>query len=155
MVKHILIPLDGSPMAEAVLPHVLTLAQSAHTQLHLLRVAQCPVEFIFCDPAIAPPLDDPEAYLIHIAAPLRRAGYWVIVHLAWGRVADAILAYAEAIQADLIAMATHGRSGLSRWLLGSVADEVVRHAPVPVLLVRPAVHTTLARTAAQSCKPHP
>jgi nucleotide-binding universal stress UspA family protein len=141
MVKRILIPLDGSPLAKAVLPHVLTLAQSAHTQLHLMRVAQCPVEFIFCDLAIAPPFDDPEAYLSNLAAPLRRAGYWVIVHLAGGRVADTILTYADAIQADVIAMATHGRSGLARWLLGSVADEVVRHAPVPILLVHPVVRS--------------
>jgi nucleotide-binding universal stress UspA family protein len=52
-------------------------------------------------------------------------------------VADAILNYAEANGVDLIAMSTHGRSGIGRWLLGSVADRVVHGSQVPVLLVRP------------------
>jgi nucleotide-binding universal stress UspA family protein len=146
MVERILVPLDGSPWAEAVLPPVLGLAQASQAHLHLLRVAQCPVEFIFCDPAIAPPVDDPEAYLVNRAAALRRAGFWVVSHLAQGRVVDAILAYADAIQADLVALATHGRSGLSRWLLGSVADELVRQAHVPILVVHPlASHDLSAR----------
>jgi nucleotide-binding universal stress UspA family protein len=140
MLHRILVPLDGTPWAEAVLPHAQALAEPTHAHLHLLRVAQCPVEFIFCDPAIAPLPDDPGAYLRQVAAPLRRAGCGVVVHLAGGRVADAILAYAEALQADLIAMATHGRSGFARSLVGSVADEIVRRAQVPILLVHPMGH---------------
>lgn len=68
---------------------------------------------------------------------LRSAGYAVTVQAHLGNAAEAILATADAGSIDLIAMTTHGRSGISRLIFGSVAEDVLRHATVPVLLLRP------------------
>ena len=59
----------------------------------------------------------------------------VLIREGW--IADIILETADAMQVDMIAMSTHGRSGLQRWVMGSIADRVVRHSPIPVLLIRP------------------
>jgi nucleotide-binding universal stress UspA family protein len=94
-----------------------------------------------------PPLVDPDQvadadqaeaadYLGHLVDRLRGRGFTVERALAEGPPAEAILAEAGRVGADLIAMATHGRGGLGRLVFGSVSDEVVRHAPCPVLLVR-------------------
>jgi nucleotide-binding universal stress UspA family protein len=76
-------------------------------------------------------------YLDRVAAELRAVGVKVTTETCAGPVAETILEYAEGIHADLIAMSTHGRSGLARWFIGSVADKVVRAARLPVLLARP------------------
>jgi hypothetical protein len=78
-----------------------------------------------------------EHYLWHTAQLLEADGLIVRARLVIGAPADAILRVSSEEQADLIVMATHGRSGLSRLALGSVAEEVIRHADLPVLLVRP------------------
>jgi len=77
------------------------------------------------------------AYLELVAAPLRSEGYTVNVEVSTMPAAEAILDYAESQHADLIAIATHGRSGISRWVFGSVTQKVIQAAPVPVLVIRP------------------
>jgi nucleotide-binding universal stress UspA family protein len=77
------------------------------------------------------------AYLDGVAAPLRAESLRVRTVVMDGLPASAILEYARAQAVDLIALATHGRSGVARWLLGGVADKVVRGATLPVLLYRP------------------
>ena len=145
MYTKILVPLDGSELAEAVLPHVKTLAR-ADTEIALLRVALYPMyDYVFSSPSIAATLaeeieSESENYLREVAAKLGGEGFKVSIAVTGGPVADAILDYADAVQADLIAMSTHGRSGVARWLIGSVADRVVRGAPIPVLLIRPMGH---------------
>jgi nucleotide-binding universal stress UspA family protein len=143
MYQKILIPLDGSALAEAVLAHARALAQP-DSELALLRVAMYPTyDYVFSSPAVAATLteeieDESEKYLRDVAARLQAEGFKTSIAVTGGPVADAILEYADAVGADLIAMSTHGRSGVARWLIGSVADRVVRGSPVPVLLVRPA-----------------
>ena len=143
MYKKILVPLDGSPLAEAVLPHAQALADSEGAEIILLRVAVNPAaEFSFSDPALASDLiDTMEAetlsYLQSIRSKLQKAGIRTNFLIREGSVAETILEVSSEVNADLIAMSTHGRSGISRWLMGSIADRVVNHSPVPVLLIRP------------------
>jgi len=78
-----------------------------------------------------------EKYLTHVQAQLLHEGFHVDSHVGLGTPGDAILAYAESLSADLIVMSTHARTGLSRRVLGSTADHVVRAGNTPVLLVHP------------------
>jgi len=143
MYKKILVPLDGSPLAEAVLPHAQALAISDDAEIFLLRVSVNPAaEFSFSDPSLASQLiDDLEAesltHLQSIRARLQRTGLRTSFLIRQGAIAETILRVAEEVKADGIAMSTHGRSGVSRWLLGSIASRVVNLSPVPVLLIRP------------------
>ena len=77
-------------------------------------------------------------YLSRTADKLKQEGLAVETAILVGRAADEILGYASQNQVDLIIMSTHGRSGISRWVMGSVADRVLRHSAVPVLIIAPA-----------------
>ncbi|MDA8188559.1 MAG: universal stress protein [Dehalococcoidales bacterium] len=142
MYKKILVPLDGSTVAEGVLPHAKALAYSEGAEIVLLRVAANPaLEFSFSDPTLAEnAVEDLEnqsqKYVAEVQAQLKNEGYKVSSQIAEGAVAEVILREAEALGADVIAMSTHGRTGPARWLLGSVADRVVRNAKIPVMLIR-------------------
>lgn len=142
MYRRILVPLDGSKVAEGVLPHARALAFAEGAELVLLRVAANPVlEFTFSDPSVAQSvLEDLETqskkYMAGIEESLKQDGFLVSSLIREGAVADSILRTAEEIGADVIAMSTHGRTGAARWLLGSVADRVVRNSSIPVLLIR-------------------
>jgi nucleotide-binding universal stress UspA family protein len=143
MYKRILVPLDGSPVAEAVLPQAQMLAECSGGEIILLSVIVHPhYDYYIPDPALAATVHNTEheeskAYLERMAAQLSAKGTPVRTELCEGRVAESILDYADSMQADLIAMSTHGRSGVGRWILGSVAEKVMRGAKVPILLVRP------------------
>jgi len=143
MYNKILVPLDGSPLAEAVLPHAQALATSQEAEIVLLRVSANPAaEFSFSDPSLAATLiDSLEAesliYLQLIRSRLQRAGLRTSFLIRQGAIAETILSVAGEIKADVVAMSTHGRSGVRRWLLGSIANRVVNHSPIPVLLIRP------------------
>ena len=143
MYKKILVPLDGFPLADAVLPHAQALASSEEAQITLLRVSADPAaEFSFSDPSLASQLiEDLEAesltYLQSIRARLQRAGLRTSFLIRQGAIAETILGVAAEIEADVISISTHGRSGVSRWLLGSIASRVVNQSPIPVLMIRP------------------
>lgn len=141
MYRKILVPLDGSKVAEGVLPHAKALAYSEGAELILLTVGGNPGDYLFSDPGLANEelkklAERSKKYTGDIESQLKAAGFRVSVLLREGPVADVILRVAEEIQADVIAMSTHGRTGPARWLLGSVADRVVRSSKVPVLLIR-------------------
>jgi nucleotide-binding universal stress UspA family protein len=135
-----------------VLPYVEPIAARFGASLTLLEATPTPADVAAAEAAagaipVSPPLVDPDRvagaeqagaadYLGRLADRLRGRGFTVERALAEGAPADAVVAHAERIGADLIAMATHGRSGLGRLVFGSVAEQVVRHAPCPVLLVR-------------------
>lgn len=144
MYKKILVPLDGSELAEQVLPHVSQLAGCTGAEIVLLRVPSEPV-YDYVAPNTEVVLEmrrdiemGAQVYLDEIATELRAMNLAVSTLVVWGApVQDTILQVAREINADLIAMSTHGRSGIARLVIGSVADDVVRHAPVPVLLARP------------------
>ncbi|AGG06759.1 MULTISPECIES: universal stress protein [Dehalococcoides] len=142
MYKKILVPLDGSKAAEGVLPHAKALAFSEGSQILLLNVVSNPaVEFAFSDPAIAAisvneQVDSGKEYMVRVENKLKGEGYDVRVLLREGGAAEVILSVAEEEKVDVIAMSTHGRSGAARWLLGSVAERVVRHSHIPIMLIR-------------------
>jgi nucleotide-binding universal stress UspA family protein len=149
MYRHILVPLDGSTLAEQVLPHVQELARcEEQTRITLLRAVQPihtpTIEFGSVYGDILHATDDiaraeqaAREYLQKVAAVLRSEGFHVHTEMSRMPAAEAIVEFAEGHHVDLIAIATHGRSGLSRWILGSVTQKVVQATPVPVLVVRP------------------
>ena len=143
MYKKILVPLDGSDLAEAVLPHVESLAKANDAQVVIVRVALNPAtEFAMTDPYIAGQMvqsleSNAKEYLNEMCKRLTEQGLKVTMQIAEGPIADSILQVATDEKIDLIAMSTHGRSGVARWLIGSIADKVVRGANIPVLLIRP------------------
>lgn len=140
----VLVPLDGSDLSEAALPAAQELASVLKASLVLMQVVPLPVATYPYDPGLAYYAFDPEAqlaearaYLESVAQPLVAAGMDVQVHTESGFPAPAIAAAAREKVADVIVMATHGRSGLARLMLGSTTTGVVQQASVPVLLVRP------------------
>ena len=143
MYKKILVPLDGSPLAEAVLPHAEALAKSEHAEIIILRVPNAPVsEFLSRDPMIAEMIHadmekESEEYVHNKVAALEKENIKVTGITKDGPVPDTILNVADETHADIIAMSTHGRTGISRWLMGSVADKIIHHAHIPVILIHP------------------
>ena len=137
MFKRILVPLDGSPVAEAVLPQVQELVKALGAELFLMRAAYAHV-FPGVDPTEGEVevVQKAEAYLADVAGRLGREGIRVHTAVRYGDAADEILHHIGDNAVGLVAMSTHGRTGLSHLVLGSVAEKVVRHATVPVLLVR-------------------
>ena len=137
MSKRILVPLDGSTLAEAILPWVIEIAKPLGAELWLLRIAFAHV-FPGTDPTAAEirVVREAEEYLETLAHSIADQGVHVSTAVRYGKAAAEIIDHAAFNKVDLIAMSTHGLSGLSRLVMGSVAEEVVRHAKVPVLLVR-------------------
>ena len=142
MYKRVLVPLDGSQLSENVLPFLTEIAGPLDMTIMLLRVLE-PVQQTLVDGGPGIPVDDLQArrrdaaeYLAPLAAGLRARGIETTSAVRVGRAEDEILAAARDDGADLIAMSTHGRSGLGRLLFGSVAEQVLRRADVPVFLMR-------------------
>jgi nucleotide-binding universal stress UspA family protein len=134
MYRNILVPLDGSPLAERALRATSGLATTLHGRVILIWVvpdSHAKTEAGKSPEAVTTP--EIEAYLATVAKRFGSAPVETVV--AGGDPAQTILAQVADRGVDLIVMATHGRSGIGRWIFGSVADEVMRHAPVPVLLV--------------------
>lgn len=137
MFKKILVPLDGSKLAENILPKVEKIWECCQAEVHLLQV----VVSYKVDPEEEKTerkqlMREAQAYLDKIAARLRGKNIETFTAVALGKDAIQICDYAAKKKFDLIAMASHGRSGLGRWALGSVADKVLNCSDVPVLLIR-------------------
>jgi nucleotide-binding universal stress UspA family protein len=136
MFQKILIPLDGSPVAERIF-HKLHDLTSGDSEVHLLRVAN-----VAQLPGVDPEemqvnvLKEAEEYLAIVEDRLREEGLRVESHVRYGHPAEEILEHIRHWKYDLIAMTTHGRSGVSRLLMGSVTESVIRKAAIPVLVVR-------------------
>jgi nucleotide-binding universal stress UspA family protein len=168
VLQKILVPLDGSELAEGVLPYVEEICQRCEpVEVILFQVVSPPpgrpgavyrvlddqfptvrlpdssvdVEMarhpIYRDQEFASVRAEVENVLAGAIQRLCDGGVNTRVEMAFGRPADEIVDYAERENVDLIAMSTHGRSGLTRWILGSVADKVLHGTHVPILLVRP------------------
>jgi nucleotide-binding universal stress UspA family protein len=135
--QRLLVPLDGSPCAEDVLPFAERLAGDLKAGISLLRVVYAHT-FPGVDPTDAEVavVQEAENYLRDIEGQLKGKGIDVDSHVRYGDDAEEILDHAARKGIDFIAMTTHGRSGVKRWLLGSVAEKILRHAPKPVYLVR-------------------
>lgn len=136
MLDRILVPLDGSVTAEAVLPHLRRLLRRHDSEVILLSVANPPpVEAQLA--IVEASLSASREYITGVKARLEQQGVRVKAEARVGPPAGVILDVAEQRDVTLIAMATHGRTGLKRALFGSVAEHVLRKSPVPVLAVRP------------------
>ncbi|MBI2217725.1 MAG: universal stress protein [Candidatus Rokubacteria bacterium] len=140
-VGKILVPLDGSALAEAALSRAVDIVRDCPTaSLLLLRAAEAPV-LAGGDPVEAQVevVREAEEYLEQVAARARAEGAPEVSTSVWyGPPAPAIVEAAEIAKADMIVMSTHGRSGLGRLFLGSVAESVLRATHTPILLLRPA-----------------
>ena len=141
--QRILVPLDGSIRAERVLPAVTPIAQALGSEVILFQVPIVYVSgwmtgewFLPVQGILATAEQDAQAYLSHVATRLKQQGVNASTATEIGVVAESIIEHAEANRVDLIAMCTHGRTGLRRWTLGSVADRVLRAGNIPILLVR-------------------
>jgi nucleotide-binding universal stress UspA family protein len=135
--ERILVPLDGSDCAENVLPKVEKLAKDLKATIALLRVVIA-YSFPGADPTDAEVkvVREAEQYLSNVEEGLKKKGLKVDSHVRYGNDAEEILDHAAQKDIDIIAMTTHGRGGVKRFLLGSVAEKVLRHSPKPVFLVR-------------------
>lgn len=144
MYKTILIPLDGSERAAAILPQVETLARCMDSKLILLRVVEPVAAAVTTHDAwptlYAAEIDhlvkQAENYLTQMCKSYENTGFQVECKLVHGPVVDAIIKVADEIDADLIAMASHGRSGLGSVFYGSVAAGILQRVERPLLLVR-------------------
>jgi nucleotide-binding universal stress UspA family protein len=158
MYKCALVPLDGSPVAEGIIPFILEIAGPLDMEVALLRVL-VPTPPMAIEGTRHVAVDDVEKltaaaqdYLAAIAAELRARGVRVTSHVRRGEAVAEILGGAREAGADLIAMTTHGRSGLGRLLFGSVAEAVLRHAEVPVFLMRQTKEQVAARLAREAVR---
>ena len=141
----IIVPLDGSKLAESALPEAKQLAKLTGAELVLIRVVDYSARDKFGDfgllyeyeamaQALAEERELAKAYLADMVRTIEAEGSPVSATLVDGIAAKAIVGMTE--PGDVIVMATHGRTGMKRWFIGSIAEDVLRHATVPVLLVR-------------------
>ena len=147
MYQRVLVPLDGSELAECILPHVETIAKGCGVQnVIFLRVVEpfyMPSGYhdaVFHEEEIKNVDSDSkllaENYLIQLLSLTKYDGVNVQSEVIMGKAAESITEYITKNSIDLIIIATHGRSGISRWVWGSVADRVLRSACIPALMVR-------------------
>jgi nucleotide-binding universal stress UspA family protein len=145
--KFVVVPLDGSRLAESVLPSVEELAKNLDLEVVLIRVYGVPhgaystgegfYDATHIEAFIAELRDEALEYLKKKATELKKAGVAKVSYIAKdGLGADEIISLARRTCDNLIAMCTHGRSGVKRWVLGSVTETVVRHSGDPVLIIR-------------------
>jgi nucleotide-binding universal stress UspA family protein len=147
MLKHVLVPLDGSLLAEKALDGAKAILQP-QGRITLLTAVQTPTPPLYAYPSpdvLHEVQEDMEyvqntvpraaAYLDNIAQNLRLNGYTVDVEIATGDPADQIVRLAEQRHVDAIAISTHGRSGLGRWLFGSVTHKVLSATPCPIFVI--------------------
>jgi nucleotide-binding universal stress UspA family protein len=153
MYKRALVPLDGSMVAAAIVPFILEIAGPLDMEVALLRVVvpAPPMVLEGSSYVVAEDVEklraNAEAYLASVAAALRDQGVRVAIQVRVGEAVPEILAGAREVEADLIAMTTHGRGGLGRLLFGSVAEAVLRQAEIPVFMMRQTKAQVAARAA--------
>jgi len=150
MYERILIPLDGSKVGEAALPYIEELASKlspeVKVEVTLFQVVTSLTHYVVSGQAsanVAYTVEEMEqikrgvmGYLDKAGGGLRSKGAIVKIKVGIGNAAEEIIKAADEINADWIAMSTHGRSGISRWAFGSVTDKVLRGGNKPMLMVR-------------------
>jgi nucleotide-binding universal stress UspA family protein len=154
MYKRALVPLDGSSVAEAIIPFILDIAGPLDMEVVLLRVVE-PIVPIVIEGSRHVEVEDVEArrtdaeeYLAPLAVELRNKAVRVESLVRRGNPTEQIVTAARETGADLIAMSTHGRGGLGRLVFGSVAQAVLHQVDTPVLLMR----TTEAQVAKRAAR---
>jgi len=142
MYKKILVPLDGSELAKKALDEAEKLANCFGAEIILFEVV--PFMPIYGSPELVTPLivdekqkEAAQKYLVNLSEELKKKGFKATAVVRTGQqVAVEIIDFAKESGANLIVMCTHGRSGISRWVLGSVALKVLPRAETPILLIR-------------------
>ena len=144
--RSIVVPLDGSELAESALPHVETIAGVAKIPIILVRSVPFPITYGadmyagMSTALIASAEEEEEVarqYLAEVATRLRAHGHHVEAHMSAGHPRTEIAAVAQETEDAIVVMTTRGASGLTRWVVGSVADSVIRSSGVPVLIIPP------------------
>lgn len=125
MYQRMMVPLDGSELAQVALPHALDMCRAFGATLVLLHVRDR-----------GSSAEASQRYLDYTSRQLANSGVPIELALHEGAVAETIVRAAESGRIDVIVMATHGRGGLRRWAMGSVADKVLHAATMPLVLVR-------------------
>jgi len=146
MYEKIMVPLDGSELAECVLPHLEGFIKGCHvSNVVFVRVVELPAVPHYGEVPIRPEMyEETESamksaakdYLDQIKNRLKYEGTELHSEVLVGRVADSLADYTAKNDIELILIATHGRSGVTRWARGSIADKILRSSNVPVLMVR-------------------
>ncbi|MGH7826052.1 MAG: universal stress protein [Candidatus Binatia bacterium] len=144
--KSVIVPLDGSALGDSIIPHVVELAKALQLEILLVRAYQIPVTTyagvedyyaVNYDEIREALRDEGRSYLEKRIEELKRAGIErVSLAAPEGYAPDEIISLGRKTPDNLIAMCTHGRSGVTRWVLGSVTETVVRHSGDPVLVIR-------------------
>lgn len=140
MIDHILVPVDGSALAECVLPHTTALARAFDARVTVLRVVERAPEGE--ESKAVDPLNwhirkaEAEAYVDDVVSRLQEIDLRVEKVLLEGKAAERIINFAHARDVDLIIISSHGQSGLSRWNINSVVQKVILRAFLPTLIVR-------------------
>jgi nucleotide-binding universal stress UspA family protein len=150
MFEKLLVCLDGSKLAEQILPYAVEQAKRFNSSMVLLQAYMVPSTELAAatpgDPVVTPQLlqqedqrlkNEAAVYLEEVAEPLREEGLDVACVVLNGVAGDVIVSYAQNEPVDLIALATHGHSGLGRIVFGSVADHVLRESGLPILVIKP------------------
>jgi len=140
MFNHILVPLDGSPLAERVIPHVISIAEAFDSRVTLLRVVERPRSGGVRRP-VAPlrwqfRLTEARDYLTQLTVRVPELGARATTVLEEGKAAEAIVRYAASSDIDLVVLNSHGQSGLSEWNISSVVQKVVISLSAPSLIIR-------------------
>lgn len=143
MLRNVLVPLDGSELAERVLPLVAHVAPKSSLTLHLVkvidllpRVAMAPYTPYVDQNMLNAEVEETTSYLERMRAKLTAEGFQVQTSQFEGEAASTLLDYEQVARIDLVAMCSHGRTGLARFALGSVAERLIRYGVAPVLLAR-------------------
>ena len=152
MYKKILVPLDGSELAECALEHVKAIATGCNVpEVILLRVVQPTSSFSLGELAASNAklatdvegqiekehANQAKSYIETMVRKLTKERVSAKSQIISGNAAEQILNFSEKNQVDLIIMSTHGRSGISRWAMGSVADRIIHYSTIPVLIIAP------------------
>lgn len=148
ILSKIIVPLDGSKIGEAALRYVEALAKKANTEIVLLHIlekqyhfataADSYVQVPYSSAEMKPAKVAAQAYLGSVANRLAKKGLNVRTVMREGKAAESIIDFAQQSGINLIAMSTHGRSGISRWVFGSVTDKIIHSSCARVMVVRPA-----------------
>lgn len=150
MYERIIVPLDGSKVGEAALPYVeelvskltpkggveVILFQVVSSLSHYVIAGEVSAQVPYTEKEMEQLKEEVKDYLDKAGEGLRSKGATVKLEVRTGSAAEEIIKFTEEIKASLVAMSTHGRSGLSRWAFGSVTDRVLRGGNVPILMVR-------------------
>ena len=158
MFKQILVPLDGSTRAEQALPVAIQLARASNGSIVLIRVANFPTDYgggytqapLMTEQVIETELSNVDEYLKKVATSEVLAGISVKTEAMFGQPLQDILSVVESRRADLIVICSHGRTGLKRWALGSIAQALAHQSAVPLLVLRESGQVTAIASDAKS-----